>query len=35
MTQCNKPFLNIDEQVELLKSRGLIFTDEEKANVNP
>jgi abortive infection bacteriophage resistance protein len=30
MAQYNKPFLNIDEQVKLLKSRGLIFTDEER-----
>ncbi|MEG0684856.1 MAG: Abi family protein, partial [Coprobacillus sp.] len=26
-----KPFKTIEEQFELLKSRGIIFTDEEKA----
>ncbi|MCD8028155.1 MAG: hypothetical protein LUF02_05750 [Erysipelotrichaceae bacterium] len=26
-----KPFKTIDEQLDLLKSRGLIFTNEDKA----
>jgi len=31
MVEYNKQFLNIEEQINLLKSRGLIVNDEEKA----